>query len=538
MRLPLLLALVGAGAVPLAAQAPAPRPGPALPVVHGGDTLLVLHAPSPPYTLEQRALVVSANVAQAIARARVGDSARIVSSSRGTYVELAGVSIAHALPADAAAEGTTPVLLAERWAAAIDGAVHAPKSRATADELLRGALRAALATLVALLAGWLLFTVTRRASGWVARWAARHVDDPRLSRAGALVSSEQLAAAAAGLVRVARLAGLLVLLYAWLVSVLGSFAWTQPVAGRVLRYVTSPLLGMARSVVAYLPSLIFIVLVVVALRLLLRFVRLVFQGIEQGTLAFEHFPPEWGDPTYKIVRALVIAFGLILVFPYLPGAGSDAFKAISLFAGALFSLGSSGAVANIVAGSVITYTRAFKVGDFVRIGDSEGVVVERSLLVTRLRTGLNVDVSIPSAAVLASHVQNFSAMAQQTGLVVQVKVTIGYDVPWRTVHGLLLDAAAATPGVREAPPPFVLQEALEDYYPAYVLHVYTDQSTGLAVKRLRSALHEHIQDRFFAAGVEILSPAYTALRDGNRAAIPDDCLPRDYEAPGFRMTRP
>jgi small-conductance mechanosensitive channel len=534
MRLPLLLALLGAA--PLAAQAPAPPSGAAVPVVQGADTLLVLHAASPPYTLQQRALAVSANLAQATARARVGDSVRIVSSSRGTYLELAGISIAHALPADAAAEGTTPLLLAERWAAAIDGAVHRPSSRATTDELLHGALRAAAATLVALLAAWLLFKATGRLVGWVARWASRRVEDPRLSRAGALVSAEQLAAAGTGLVRVARLAALLVVLYAWLVSVLGAFAWTQPIAGRVLRYVTTPLLGMARSVVAYLPSLIFIVLVVAALRLLLRFVRLVFQGIEQGTIRFEHFPPEWGDPTYKIVRALVIAFGLILVFPYLPGAGSDAFKAISLFAGALFSLGSSGAVANIVAGSVITYTRAFKVGDFVRIGESEGVVVERSLLVTRLRTGLNVDVSIPSAAVLASHVQNFSAMAEQSGLVVQAKVTIGYDVPWRTVHGLLLDAAAATPGVRESPPPFVLQEALEDYYPAYVLHVYTDRSTGLAVRRLRSALHEHIQDRFFAAGVEILSPAYTALRDGNRAAMPDDCLPRDYEAPGFRIT--
>jgi small-conductance mechanosensitive channel len=395
--------------------------------------------------------------------------------------------------------------------------------------------RAGIATAVALLLAWGLLRLLGRAERALRAWSARRMRGLDLVRAR-LVAPGQVLAAAVTLARLLRLLALVTITYLWLVAVLGAFAWTAPMAGRVLRYATTPVVNMARAVVDYLPSLIFIVVVVAVLRMVLRFVRLFFRAIEQGSIELEKFPAEWGDPTYKIVRALVVVFGLILIFPYLPGAGSDAFKAISLFAGALFSLGSSGAVANIVAGSVITYTRAFKVGDFVRIGESEGMVVERSLLVTRIRTTSNVDVSIPSATVLATHVQNFSAMAQQGGLVIQSRVTIGYDAPWRTVHELLLRAAARTEGVLAEPAPFVVQESLNDYYPVYCLNVYTDRATGMEVFRLRSRLNEHIQDSFFEGGVEILSPAYTSLRDGNRTAMPATYLPKDYDAPGFKVS--
>ena len=48
-----------------------------------------------------------------------------------------------------------------------------------------------------------------------------------------------------------------------------------------------------------------------------------------------------------------------------------------------------------------------------------------------------------------------------------------------------------------------------------------------------SALHANIQDHFNKAGVEIMSPHYKALRDGNATTIPSDYLPKDYTAPGF-----
>ena len=52
-----------------------------------------------------------------------------------------------------------------------------------------------------------------------------------------------------------------------------------------------------------------------------------------------------------------------------------------------------------------------------------------------------------------------------------------------------------------------------------------------------SELHQNIQDKFNEAGVEIMSPHYSALRDGNRTAIPDDYLPKGYTPAPFRVER-
>ncbi|HEX5632681.1 MAG TPA: mechanosensitive ion channel domain-containing protein [Gemmatimonadales bacterium] len=536
MRLPALAGLLACLAAPVAAQDSTVVPRGGVPILLGSDTVFSIYAPAPPYTLEQRALSVAVTVQQAAGRAGPADSVHVATTQRGTYLMLGDATLLQVLPADAAAAGTTPAALADRWAAGLQAALATRRpGGGERSDLMRSVARAAVATAVALALAWALLRLMGRAERGLRAWSARRVRGLELVRAR-LVAPGQVLATAVTAARLLRLLALVTITYLWLVAVLGAFAWTAPMAGRVLRYATNPVVNMARAVVDYLPSLIFIVVVVAVLRVVLRFVRLFFRAIEQGTIQLEKFPAEWGDPTYKIVRALVVVFGLILIFPYLPGAGSDAFKAISLFAGALFSLGSSGAVANIVAGSVITYTRAFKVGDFVRIGETEGMVVERSLLVTRIRTVTNVDVSIPSATVLATHVQNFSAMAERRGLVIQSRVTIGYDAPWRTVHELLLRAAARADGVLPEPAPFVVQESLNDYYPVYCLNVYTDRATGMDVFRLRSRLNEHIQDSFFEGGVEILSPAYTSLRDGNRTAMPPKYLPPDYDAPGFKVS--
>jgi small-conductance mechanosensitive channel len=382
----------------------------------------------------------------------------------------------------------------------------------------------------------LVLRVEDRVEALLRSWAEARLDQSQLAKAR-LITPGQIANVVLSVTGLVRLLALLTLAYLWLVAVFGAFEWTRPLAGRIVRFVTEPIIALTRGVVAYLPSLFFILVVLAALRMVVRAIHVVFRGIEQGTLQLRSFPAEWADPTYKIVRALVFAFGFILIFPYLPGAGSEAFKGISLFAGALFSLGSTGAVANIVAGAVIVYTRAFRVGDFVRIGETEGMVIERSLLVTRIRSTTNIEVSIPSATVLNAHVQNFSAMAQQGGLIVQSRVTIGYDAPWRKVHELLLTAAGRTEGVLASPAPFVVQEALNDYYPTYCLNAYTEHATGMEVFRLRSRLNEAIQDAFFEGGVEILSPAFTAIRDGNRTAMPPQYLPPDYRAPGWKVER-
>jgi small-conductance mechanosensitive channel len=530
-----LLAALLLGTTPLAAQEPARPAG--RPVVLGRDTVLTLYAPRPPNTLEQRALGVTGMLTQLAGRGDLPlDRLRVVSDSQRSVIMLDTLPIVLVLDGDAAAAGVPRDTLAAHWVLSLQEALGRQQRQYLTRSLAIGTGVALLATLVFAGLVWLVLRLESRVEQGLRGWAEARLEDLRVTKTR-LITPAQVAAAVMGAMRLMRIGSLLTLGYLWLVTLFSAFEWTRPLAGRILRLVVEPVVGMARGAVEYLPSLFFIVVMVLTLRLLLRAIHIVFLGIEQGTLTLRKFPAEWADPTYKLVRMLVIAFGFILVFPHLPGSGSDAFNAIALFAGALFSLGSTGAVSNIVSGTVLVYTRAFRVGDFVRIGETEGMVIERSLLVTRIRTTSNIDVSIPSGAVLNAHVQNFSAMATRGGLIVQSRVTIGYDAPWRKVHDLLLAAAARTEGVLAAPEPFVVQEALNDYYPTYCLNAYTARATAMDVFRLRSRLNEAIQDTFFEGGVEILSPAYTSIRDGNRTAMPPQFLPPDYRAPGWKVER-
>lgn len=278
-----------------------------------------------------------------------------------------------------------------------------------------------------------------------------------------LASSSRLTDLLIWLAKAARIASTIVLLYFSLPLVLGFFPWTRGYAAIIYRFIGTPLGGVARGFVAYLPNLFFIAVIVFVTYYLIKFTKLIFNEIGKGTISIPGFYKGWARPTFKIVRFLIIAFTAIAAFPYLPGAGSDAFKGVSLFLGILFSLGSTGAIANIVAGVVLTYTRAFEIGDRVMISDTVGDVTERTLLATYVRTTKNVDITVPNAMALGSHIINYSTSAR-TGLILHTGVTIGYDVPWRQVHELLLAAARDTENVEEEPAPFVLQTSLDDFY--------------------------------------------------------------------------
>ena len=126
---------------------------------------------------------------------------------------------------------------------------------------------------------------------------------------------------------------------------------------------------------------------------------------------------EWAEPTYQIVRVLVIALAVVMAFPFIPGSDSSAFQGVSIFIGFIFSLGSTSVVANIIAGVVLTYTRSFHPGDRVKIADTVGDIIERSLLVTRIRTIKNVEITIPNSMILSSHVINYSKSSKEMGLI-------------------------------------------------------------------------------------------------------------------------
>ncbi|MBO3270421.1 mechanosensitive ion channel domain-containing protein [Hymenobacter defluvii] len=335
------------------------------------------------------------------------------------------------------------------------------------------------------------------------------------------------------LVNVLRWVVIFLVIYLVLPVLFSIFPGTQDVADTLLGYVITPLRKMLLALWNYLPNLITIVVVVTVFRYILKGVYFLKEEIRQGHLTIQGFYPDWANPTYQIVRVLIFAFLLVVIFPYLPGSDSPIFKGVSVFLGFLFTFGSAGSLSNIVAGLVLTYMRAYKLGDRVKIGDVTGDIIEKNLLVTRIRTIKNEEITIPNSSIMSSYTTNYTSAAPTLGLVLHTTVTIGYDVPWQQVHQLLITAALQVEGVLPEPKPFVLQTSLDDYYVSYQLNAYTREASKQAV--LYSRIHQNIQDQFNAAGVEIMSPHYRAVRDGHQTTIPTDYLPKDYEAPKFRV---
>lgn len=326
---------------------------------------------------------------------------------------------------------------------------------------------------------------------------------------------------------------IVVILYLALPVLFGIFPWTGDLAGTLFGYVTDPLSGILRALWNFLPDLITIVVIVVFFRYVMKGLAFLRDEVAREALVLPGFYPDWAAPTYHLLRLILYAFMIVVIFPYLPGSESPIFKGVSVFLGALFTFGSAGSLSNIIAGLVLTYMRSFRIGDRVKIGEVFGDVIERTMLTTRVRTIKNEIISIPNSTVIGSHTINYSSDAVGRGLILHSTVTIGYDVPWRQVHQLLIDAAKATEHVLQEPSPFVLQTSLDDYYVSYQINAFTKDVTMQAVTY--SLLHQNIQDAFNKAGVEIMSPHYRALRDGNVVTIPVDDLPPDHVTPAFRV---
>jgi small-conductance mechanosensitive channel len=501
-------------------QAAANRSVRGAPVVFEGDTLMRLYGSLGPFSAEARAAAVSDRLRQIRARmARGADTLAVL--DRGTYTELAAgdVIVMTVLDDDARPVGSPRNAVAGAFAATIRRELAIVTARTSSRALAIDAGLAVAATAVLALLLWALAWGYPRLYAHIESVRGVRIPDLRIQQLE-LLSAGRLSSLLVRAAKLSRAALTLLILYVYVPLVLSFFPGTLALSRHIVSYAVTPFAAAWDAFVTYLPNVFYIAAIIVIARYTLRGVHALFRAVGDGSITFHGFHRDWAEPTYKIVRVLLLAFAAVVVFPYLPGARSDAFKGVSLFLGVLFSLGSSSAIGNMVAGVVLTYTRAFQIGDRVKIGDTTGDVTEKTLLVTRVRTIKNVEITIPNGTVLGAQVVNFSTLAASHGLILHTAVTIGYDVPWRTVHELLIGAAGRTEDLAPDPKPFVLQTSLDDFYVTYELNAYTARADLTA--RTYSRLHANIQDCFNAAGVEIMSPHYGALRDGNQTTIPSE----------------
>jgi small-conductance mechanosensitive channel len=348
-----------------------------------------------------------------------------------------------------------------------------------------------------------------------------------------VLSEERMAGLIALSLRILNFTLLIILFYFYITIIFSFFTITRTWSKTLINYILNPLNSLLNAIIGYLPNLFFIIIIIFFTRYLIKIVKFIFSEMDKGTISFPGFQKDWAVPTFKIVRFIILVLSVIIIYPYLPGAQSRAFEGVSILLGVVLSMASASAISNMIAGIVLTYMSAFKLGDRVKIADTIGDVIEKTLLVTRVRTIKNVDVTIPNSMVLGSHIINFSSSAQERGLILHTSVTISYDAPWKKVHELLINAALECDDILKEPKPFVLQNSLNDFYVNYEINAYTNEPGNMAA--IYSQMHSKIQDKFNEAGVEIMSPHFSAVRDGNQTAIPQDYLPKDYQPRSFRI---
>jgi small-conductance mechanosensitive channel len=478
---------------------------PTAPVLIDGAMVLRVRGVSS-YPAEQRAAAIAGRIRGLAAdRAFQPESLRIEETVVASQIMADRLMVMGVYDADGAVEGMSRQALATIYVGRIRTAIAAYRAERSAAALRQAALSALVATLV--------FGALVTAVVWTRRKLAALLDSRYKQRIDALAAKSQEVVSATRLwnslgtlLRFIRSAAIVVLAFVYLQYVFGRFPQTRAAAQSITGYVIGPLATMWASFVGWIPDLIFLVVLAFVVRIILRLLRRFFEAVEQGRIHLEHFDRDWATPTYKLVRPLVIAFALVVGYPYIPGSGSEAFKGVSLFLGIVFSLGSSSFIANMIAGYSMTYRRAFKLGDVVKVGDVMGVVTTIRLQVTHIRTIKNEDIVVPNSQILNTHVVNYSSLAQTKGLILHTTVGIGYETPWRQVEAMLQEAARRTPNLMADPPPFVLHLQLGDFCVTYELNVYC--SNPLKMRATYTDLHRHILDVFNEYGVQIMTPAY------------------------------
>jgi small-conductance mechanosensitive channel len=298
----------------------------------------------------------------------------------------------------------------------------------------------------------------------------------------------------------------LVVVYWVLTFVLRQFPYTRPWGESLRGFLIFTIENLGLGIAKGLPGLFTAAVIFLFARFVTRAVGLWFRAVEQGRITARWIYPETAQPTRRLVNTLLWLFAAVVAYPYLPGSQTEAFKGVSVFLGLIVTFGSSGIVSQIMSGFMITYSRALRLGDFVKIGDVEGRVSHLGVLSTKLKTLRNEDVTIPNAVVVAQTTTDYSRFGDTDGVFTSTSVTIGYDTPWRQVHALLLQAAKRTAGLRREPEPLVLQAGLEDFYVKYTLLVCLERQETRPMTF--GALHANIQDLFNEYGVQIMSPNY------------------------------
>jgi small-conductance mechanosensitive channel len=433
------------------------------------------------------------------------NSSQIIHSEISDDIVFGKKFIMSVFDADSKLEGVRREVLATAIQKNITKAIYKYRYERSSEALLKKTFYAIGATIITFLILFLIHWILRKIHTKLEERLKSKIEKLE-SRSFQMIRSKQLWTTFYNFVKTIKVILTVIIVFIYIQYVLGLYPWTKYVSKSLLGFFLKPLGDFGLSILNFLPNLAFLIVIFLITRYLLKLIKLLFYGLEQGTIKISGFDAEWSVPTYKILRILLVAFAVIVAYPYIPGSDSDAFKGVSLFIGVLFSLGSSSLIGNLIAGYTMTYRKTFHKGEMVKIDDHLGQVMDIKLFVTRIKTPKNEEIIVPNSVVLGSNVVNYSTHAKEKGLILHTTVGIGYETSWRQVEDMLKEAAARTEGILKEPSPFVLQKSLGDFAITYELNAYCNNP--LDMMKYYTALHQNILDVFNENNVQIMTPAY------------------------------
>lgn len=404
--------------------------------------------------------------------------------------------------------GETYELLKQRTVRAVSGWLEARKASSELPLLFRSLGLAFGATLLALI---VFMVISRLMQLLLSTFSDMESVNGKPIVVGGVNAAPYLHSLLSGLVRILEMVMMFSVAYLLLTFVFSLFPYTQPWSGILSGFLAGMLVEFGRGILMSIPGIFMVLVIFFIARLVVSVISAFFRAVEDGVLSLRVFEPETARATRRIVVVLVWVFALVVAYPLIPGSETRAFQGVSVFLGLMLSLGSAGLVGQLIGGIVAVYTKAFQAGDYVRIGEHEGVVRELGLMAAKIVTNKQEIVTIPNALLMSSTTINFSRLSKPDGAIVATEVTIGYDVPWRQVHAMLLLAAMRTKGILGNPEPYVLQKSLSDFYVEYSLRFRIDRPEDRF--RVLSELHGNIQDAFNEHGVQIMSPNFESQPD-------------------------
>ncbi len=487
-------------------------------VIFREDTLFTLSENIGPFSPQDRANAITSRL-DGLANniIMIEDSFNIVNTSKNAFIKYKEVMIMSVTQKDAEHEGFSIAELAENYREIISTSfINNVQIKTARSWLIRIGLT--ILTLIGLI---IIFFLLTKLFKWINKKITEY--DKKIKRKRKSILRYIMPKGQQNIFifisNITKYILILIILFLYLPLMFSFLPWTKGIVQEFYGYITEPVVYVLRAILNFLPDLFFILVIYFSAKYIVRVLTYIGEEYANDNITIKGFHKDWAKPTLNIIKVIIYAFAVIFMFPHIPGSNSPAFKGVSIFLGVLFSLGSTSAISNLVAGVVITYMRPFMIGDRVKIGETIGDVIEKNTLVTKIRTVKNEYVTIPNATIINSHLWNYSKNAKELGLILHTSITIGYDVSWEKVNKLLLRAAKRTTLIQKSPKPFVLQKGLDDFYVSYEINAYTKQPKKMPM--IYSELHKNILEEFIAAEIEIMSPHYNAIRDGNNIVIPD-----------------